>query len=114
MTEVRVAPQRTGAAGAIPTRTGSLSTSDTYLIRNDGKTFISLLKTAAVNCVPTIETPATVGGLAVAEQTVATVVATTGDVIAGPFAPAIFNDSSGDMRITFSDIDGLSIAVIQF
>lgn len=113
MVDVTLTPQRVGAAGAVPTRTGSLSTSNTYVVRNDGKTLLAFLKAGASDCIVTVKTPATVGGLAVAERTLTTVVATTGEVIAGPFAPGIYNDSSGDLKFTLDNITGLDVAVIQ-
>ena len=111
MAEVDWVPQKLTKNKVTPTRNGSLSVSDTYHIRNNGKLFLACLKTAAVVCTVTVETPKLVNGLAVAEHTF-TVPASTGDVIAGPFEPSIFNDGTGDIQITLSDIDGLTIAAV--
>jgi hypothetical protein len=60
----------------------------------------------------TIDTPNTVDGHAVAQQTV-TVPATTGDVFAGPFPKSVYNDSQGDLTFTLSDVDGLTAAALE-
>lgn len=112
MVDVVLTPQRPSDVGAAVTRTGSLSTSNTYLVRNDGRTLINWQKSGAGACVVTVQTPAKVGGLDVAERTIS-VPATTGDIIAGPFPPNIYNDAVGDMRFTLSEITGLDVAVIQ-
>jgi hypothetical protein len=74
--------------------------------------WLHFLKTAAVDCLVTVQTPGQAGGLAIAERTF-TVVATSGDIVAGPFAPGIYNDGLGDLRFTLSDIDGLDVGVFQ-
>jgi len=112
MSDVRVAVERVVASGLAAAYTGSLSTANTYMIRNNGRVIIHLKKSAAVDCVATITTPMTIDGLAVAERTV-TVPATTGDRFIGPFLPSLYNDVAQDVRITFSDIDGLTIAVLE-
>ncbi len=113
MANVRKEPQKVvpgGLSGA--TYHGSLSTSDTYLVRNDGRVILHFKKTGAGNCVVTLETPGTVDGLAVSDRTV-TVPATTGDVFMGPFSPRVYNDVSGDLKITLSEVTGLSFAVLR-
>ena len=112
MVDVTLTPQRPSDGGVTVTRTSSLSTSNVYVVRNDGKTMLLFIKTGAGACVVTVQTPAQVGGLAVAERTF-TVAATTGDVAAGPFPPGIYNDSNGDLKVTLSEITGLDIAVLQ-
>lgn len=111
MADVRITPQRPNDGGITTTRTGSLLTTDTYLVRNNGVTLLLFEKTGAGACTVTVQTPATVGGLAVAERTF-TVPATTGDVIAGPFPPRVYNDTAGDLRFTLSEITGLTVAAI--
>lgn len=112
MAEVRLTPQKLLATGITPTYTGSLSTENTYQIRNNGSTFVHFKKSGAGDCVVTIQTPKTVGGLAVAEQTV-TVPATGGDKMIGPFPPHIYNDGDHDVNITLSEITGLTVAVVE-
>lgn len=112
MADKTIVPQRISAAGVIPSRTSGLLTTDTHIVRNNGMMWLHFLKTGAGICTVTVQTPAQVGGLAVAERTF-TVPATTGDVVAGPFAPGIYNDGLGDLRFTLSDVVGLDVAVFQ-
>ena len=98
-------------AGVTVTRHGSLSTSDTYKFRNDGKTRLLVEKSGAGACTLTMVTPATVRGLAVSDKT-ATIAASTGDVALGPFPPSLYNDENGDMTVSFSEITGITAAVI--
>ncbi len=111
MADVILTPQKAGAGGVTPTRT-ALATGNTYIVRNSVTTVLSFLKTGAGEAIITVQTPATHGGLAVAERTI-TVVATTGDVIASGFAPAIYNDGVGDMRFTTDEGTGITCAVIN-
>lgn len=91
--------------------TGGLTTTDTYTVRNNGKTFLHFKKTGAGICTVTIVTPGTVRGLAIADQTVS-VPATTGDVMIGPFDPGTFDDGNHDVSFTLSDVTGLTVAVV--
>src|SRR3990172_3796021 len=108
MADVRLTPQQGLDSGITVARTGSLSVSNTYLVRNNGKCLLLFEKTGAGNCIVTVQTPATVGSLAVAERTV-TVVATTGDVAAGPFPVGVYNDGSDDLKFTLDEITGLTV-----
>lgn len=112
MPDVRLTPQVLVQGGVTPTYTGSLSTSDVYLVRNDGDVLLHFKKTGAGNATITVQTPGTVDGNAIAERTF-TVVATTGDVMAGSYTPAVYNDQAGDLRWSSNDITGLSVAVIR-
>lgn len=78
---------------------------DTYLVPNDGKVMLHFIKTGAGSCNVLIETPKTVEGLAIGDRTIV-VPATTGDVICGSFNPAVYNDSQGNLKLTFSEITG--------
>lgn len=112
MADVRLSPQTLADTGIIPAYTGSLATTNTYKVRNDGRTFLHVKKSGAGDCNVTIQTPKTVNGLAVAEQIVA-VVATTGDKMIGPFPPSVYNDGLGDVNFTLSEITGLTVAVVS-
>lgn len=107
MADVAVAAQeitRSGS-GLTPAYTGSLSTSNTYLIPNDGQTFLHVKKSGASDCVVTVaavkdgETDLT-----------ATVVASTGDKMIGPISKRIY---SRQLSVTFSNITGLTIAAVR-
>lgn len=112
MADVRIAVEKVLPGGLTATYTGSLSVSDTYMVKNDGKTILHFKKSAAVIANITIETPVTVDGLAVAERAVA-IPATTGDKFLGPFPTRVYNDTSGDLRFASDDIDGLTVAVLR-
>ena len=112
MPDVRIAVEKPGAAGAAPTRNGSLSISDTYLVRNDGQVLLLFEKSGAGACTVTVQTPVQIGGLAVAERTFS-VPATTGDVAAGPFPASIYSDGLGDLRLTLSEVTGLTVAALR-
>ena len=112
MPDIRVPVQKLIKGSITPAYTGALLTTDVYLVRNSGRVMIHIKKDAAADCVVTVTTPVTVDGLAVEELTF-TVVATTGDKMAGPFSPNIFNDVASDLRITFSNIAGLSMGAFE-
>ena len=112
MAEVRIDVEKIVPGGLAATYTGSLSTSNTYLVKNNGRTFLHFKKSAAVDAVVTVETPITVDGLAVAERTI-TVPATTGDRFIGAFPTRVYNDSVGDLRFTLDDVDGVTVAVLR-
>ena len=112
MAEVRLTPEAVLPTGLAASYTGSLSTENTYLVRNTGRTVLHVKKSGAGDCEVTIATPATLGGLAVAEQAV-TVPATTGDRFIGPFPTHIYNDGNHDLNLTFDEVTGLTIAVLE-
>ncbi len=99
--------------GIAPTYQGSLSTSDTYTFPNDGKTFLHVKKSGAGACTATIITPATYFGKAIPDTTV-TIPASTGDKLIGPFQPELYTDpTTGLVSVTFSEITGLTVAVLK-
>jgi hypothetical protein len=89
------------------------STTETYLIPNNGDVFVHLKKSDAADCVVTIATPNTVQGLAIADYT-ATVPASTGDKMIGPFDPRDFNTAQGQLSMTLSEVAGLTFGVFRF
>ena len=100
-------------AGLTATYTSSgLTTTDTYLVSNDGNVFLHFKKTGAGACTVTIATPNTVQGLSIADQTIS-IPATTGDKFVGPFSATLFNDAAGNVSFTLSDTVGLSFAVLR-
>lgn len=112
MADVRLTVEKVVPGGLTATYNSGLLVANTYQVRNSGNVILHFKKSAAVDCVVTIQTPITVGGLAVAEQTV-TIPATTGDKFIGPFPRPIYNDSSQDINFTLSDVDGLTVAVLE-
>ena len=109
MADVNVSVQQIDRAALTPVYTGSLSTGNNYLVPNDGRTFLHIKKSGASNCTVTVVTPGTVAGQAIADLT-ATVVATTGDKMMGPFPPDVFGPT---MTVTFSEITGLTMAAVR-
>ena len=99
-------------AGGIVASTQAMATADNYICRNNGRVILHFVKTGANNATITIVTPKTVGSLAVAEQTF-TVLATTGEVWAGPFLQSLYNDASGDMDISTSEDTAITIEAVQ-
>lgn len=112
MAEVRLTPERIVPTGLIdPTFTGSLLTANTYFIRNSGRVFIYVKNVAAGgDCVVTVATPNTIGGLAISDQAVT--ISDGEEAMIGPFPPHLYNDGDGDITVTFSEITGVTIAVL--
>lgn len=114
MGQVRKTPEdivRSGLAATYISDFVVVATSS-FIVRNNGKVILHMKKSAAVNCNLIIITPNTVDGLAVGDRTVV-IPATTGDKFIGPFPPSIYNDANGDMEFTFSDVDGITGAILQ-
>ena len=99
-------------ASIMPTYSGSLTTTDTYLVPNDGKTILHFKKSGAGACTVSIPIVTTVDGQTVAVRTFS-VAATTGDKMVGPFPPGTYNDGNGKLSATFSEITGLTIAALR-
>ena len=110
MADVAVSVQTINRAGLEPAYTGSLSTSNNYIVPNDGTVFLHFKKTNAVDATVTIVTTKTVDGLAVADRT-DTVPNTDADgLFVGPFPRDVYGNS---LDVSFDDIDGLSMAAFQ-
>jgi hypothetical protein len=77
---------------------------------NTGKEFIEI-RTAGTAATVTFVTPNTVGGLAIADQAV--VMPATGTTLCGPFAPGLYNDSSGNVGITYNGTAGVTLGVFR-
>ncbi len=86
---------------------------DGHSIVNDGKkTFLQIKNTGVSACVVTIQTPGTVDGLAVTERT-ATVGATTGDKMIGPFPQEYYNQADGTIYVDFDQVTSVTCAAIK-
>ena len=104
--------KRSGS-GLTPSYTAVNSTGDTHEVQNNGKVFLHFKKTGSGNAIVTIQTPGAIDGLAIAELT-ATVVATTGDKMIGPFDPSVYNViGESFFRWTVDEKTGLSIAALS-
>jgi hypothetical protein len=112
MAVVTVQDVTTLSSGLTPAYAAGSAT-ETYLIPNNGDVFVHVKKTGLGDCTVTVVTPNTVAGLAIADYT-ATVPATTGDKMIGPFAPNDFNNGGSQITMTFSEVTGLTFAAIRF
>lgn len=112
MANVRKAVQTVGPAGLAATYFADLTTTDTFLIRNNGKVVLHFKKSGIGACTVTIDTPGNVDGLAIPQRTV-NVPATTGDVHISKLAPNVYNDVNGDLKVTLSDVVGLTLAIMD-
>ncbi len=111
MADVAVAVQRILPTGLEEVPTGSLSVSDTYESENDGGTFIHILNGGGSDDTVTVITNKTVGGLAVADQTI---VVTAGEErLIGPFPPDIYNNADGQIQWTHSFITTVTHAALH-
>jgi hypothetical protein len=75
-------------------------TADTYYMPNDGRTKLNVRNATGFACTVTIETPATVDGLAVADRTVS--VADNKEFLIGPWPIDTYSNSSGNVKFTFN------------
>jgi len=69
---------------------------------NDGRTILYFKNTNVTTRTVTIATAGTIGGLAIADVTVA--VAQDETRIVGPFDPRIYNDASGYVQLTYTAV----------
>lgn len=84
---------------------------DGHSFVNDGNTFL-YIKNADVSPVTiTIQTPAQVGGLDIAE--VSDALAASGEALYGPFPTHIFNQADGTVNVDFSGVTSLTILAVK-
>ena len=112
MADRRLTPEKALVAGLTTTILSDILATDVHQVRNDGRVFLRIVKAGAGDAILTFTTPGTVGGYAIANPT-ATVVATTGIMVIGPFPPAIFNDESGDLEWSVDEVTGLTCEIVQ-
>lgn len=112
MADIRIEPQQVEDVGRVAAYTSPLTTTDTYLVRNDGRVFLHFKKSGAGACTVTVQTPKTIHGLAVADRT-ASVAASGGETFVGPFPAEAYDDKDHDVRFTVSEITGLSVAALR-
>ena len=102
MADTAEAVQQVVATGLEATQTGSLDTANTYQSPNDGAVILHIINAGGSDDTVTIVANKTIGGLAVADQTV---VVTAGEErFIGPFPPDIYNNSDGEVEWTHSFI----------
>lgn len=102
-------PQDVSTAGVIPTYASATSGGDVFA--NDGKTMIHVKNAGASHDVTIASQIACNQGST--HNTVVTV-ASGGEEMIGPFDPARYSDSSGNVHLTYSAVTGpLTIGVFQ-
>jgi hypothetical protein len=78
--------------------------------QNDGKTLLRIKNADGSGMTATV-TAQTACNYGTVHSTTVTVGATTGDVLAGPFDPAIYNNSSGYVVVTYSAVTSVTVGV---
>jgi hypothetical protein len=101
--------QDTNRTGIAPSYTAA--SADGFFIPNNGRVILHFKNTGSQSTV-TFVTPVTFAGQALADLT-ATVPATSGDLMVGPFPPEHFNDAAGRILITFSSTTGVTVAAVR-
>lgn len=111
--DTRVTPLVVVPTGLTCTYTAGVIVATTdFVVKNSGKVKIHVVKTGAGACNMIVKTTAKVADLDVADLTVV-IPATTGNVMAGPFPPSVYNDGNGDMRFNFSEVTDLDFMVFE-
>lgn len=104
------APQVMSDAGLVDAYQAGLTAVDSYTFQNDGRTFLRLKKGAGA-CNVTLTARATVRGKAVTNPVVA--LGANTEAIIGPFPVDLYNDATGLVTVAFSEVTGLSVAVVR-
>lgn len=111
MADVTITPQNIDQDGLVVVHTSGLNIPDTHKIRNDGKTFLRVVNGGGSTCNVTIATPGNVAGNAVADRVVS--VAAGAEQNIGPFPTGVFNDSNGDINVTFDFVTSVTLAALH-
>lgn len=114
-TATSVSVQRSVKSGTLLTMsTGAYSLGNSFF--NDGKTYLIVQKAAtAATSTLTIATGGTVGGYAIDNQSVSLAQSTTNTLyVIGPFSTDVFNDSSNNVTVTYSEgTTGVKVAAVR-
>lgn len=98
------------AAGVAPA--GTVGQVDGHGFLNHGETIIVITNSGVGSHTVTVQTPKTVGGLAVAELTNAIAAATTEYM--GPFPPGTYNQANGQVYVDFDAVPAeLSVRALR-
>ena len=101
--------QNTSLAGITPTWTAAAAGGDEFL--NSGDCYFEI-KNGGSEITVTVETPAKIEGIDIAEIAVV-VPATTGVKRIGPFDPGIFNQSTGRVAVTYSAVTTVTVGAFK-
>ncbi len=106
MPRTTLAVQDTVTAGLTPTYT-SFDNANGMQFANDGNIIVHMKNPSASQRIVTFLTPAVLEGVAVADPTY-TLPATTGDKVTKLLAPAVYNQSDGNVYL---DCDGAGVTI---
>ena len=100
--------QSISTSGVTPSYTSATADGDT--VDNDGSTFLHVKNGSGGDLTVTIDSPAECDqGFT---HDVAVVVSAGSEEMIGPFPPHRFNDSDGELSITYSGVTSLTIAAL--
>lgn len=95
--------------GTVYTYESAAADGDAFI--NDGKTILAINNGSGTSITVTVATAGQVEGLAIDD--VAIVVAAGALVMAGPFSRTVFNDSTGKVQLTYSDVTSLGVKAFK-
>lgn len=99
--------------GLSPTYRTTVSTSDQFFVKNDGRVLLYCRKGANSTVDLKVFTPGTVDGKAIADRT--SDIATNTSRIFGPYPPEIYNDDQGRLSFEFDgNTQNFSILALQY
>ncbi len=78
---------------------------------NDGRMFVDVVNDSGSDVTVTVQTPGTVGGLAIAERTVVVTAGESRKI--GPFPPNIYNQSDGMVYLDYSAVTDVTVALMR-
>jgi hypothetical protein len=113
MAEVDISVQKLDKNGLDATYTtdSTLNDSDTFLFENGNATFLHVKNGDSSQHTVTVQTPATVSGLDVAELSVD--IPAGEERFIGPFPPGVFNYSTGKAKFTLDAGTSMEIAILR-
>jgi hypothetical protein len=109
MARTNLAVQQIVVAGLLPTY--STANADGHSVVNNGNVFLHVKNASGSSVNVTVETPAKVGGLDVAEDVVT--VGASSEKMIGPFDPSVFNQSGGLLYVDFSAVASVTCAAFK-
>lgn len=104
------ATQQIPDTGVVPVYQAGITAVDSYTFPNDGRMFLHVKKGVGA-CNVTLKSRASFRGKAVPDQVVA--IAQNTDQMIGPFPPDLYNDATGLVTVLFSEVTGLTVAVVR-
>ena len=113
MAYTNLAVQGTSSAGLEPTYSAAVLT-DGNMFRNTGKEILHVVNADASPTTVTLVTPATVAGLAIADQTI--VIAAGEERMMGHLDPNVYNQSgtdAGKVYVQYTNVTSVTVAVVQ-